>query len=61
VYQSGHNQSKTPEARVGKSGAMEVFESKHAPSFSVVTRWVSLEYSSESSVAAMLDRWARRG
>jgi len=49
-----------PEARVGKSGAIEVFENKHLSLLSVVTRWVSLECSSESSVAAMLDMRARR-
>jgi len=51
----------SPAARVGKSGAIEVFENKQAPEFSVVTRWVSLEYSRESSGAAMLDMRARRG
>jgi len=50
-----------PEARAGKSGAIEVFENKHLPLLSVVTRWVSLEYSSKSSIPAMLDRRARRG
>jgi len=45
----------------GKSGAIEVFANNHLRLFSVVTHWVSLEYSSESSVVAMLDMRARRG
>jgi len=49
-----------PEPRAGKSGAIEVFENNHVPVFAVVTRWVSLEYSRESSVAAVLDMRARR-
>jgi len=53
-------ESTSPEAWAGKSGAIEVFENKHLPLFSVVTRWVSLEDSRESSVAAMLDMRARR-
>jgi len=50
-----------PAAWAGKSGAIEVFENNHVRLFSVVTRWVSLEYSSEQSGAAMLDMRARRG
>ena len=41
-------------------GSVEVFENNHVPLVSVVTRWVRLEYGSESSVAAMLDMRARR-
>ena len=41
-------------------GSVEVFENKRLSLLSVVTCWVSLECSSESSVAAMLDMRARR-
>jgi len=57
---TGINRIVDPGARAGKSGAIEVFENNHVPVFCVVTRWVSLGYSSESD-AAMLDMRARRG
>ena len=40
-------------------GSVEVFENNHVPVLSVVTRWVSLEYSRESEGATMLDMRAR--
>jgi len=50
ITQTGYGVKETtifPVARAGKRGAIEIFENKHIPVFSVVTRWVSLEHSRE--------------
>jgi len=58
---AGFNNLGKPEARAGKSGAVEVSKDKHVILFFNIIYWVSLEDGENSSVAAVLDMQTRRG